>query len=170
MNKNETALKFLVLKILRERLAAAKVIADGEITGTWKVKDRNAGTLPDGTEIGSVTLAKGKTTAKLTDDKKYLEWVLENHPDEIEQVKITRVKPGFTERLLNFARQTGDCVNPATGQPVPGIAVEHGTPYALPNLVDAADELVTKAWQDGSLTELMASLVQPAIEAGGEGQ
>lgn len=166
MTKHQTALKFAVLQILRKRLATAKDVADVEINETWKVKDRNAAVLPDGTEIGSVTLAKGKTTAKLTDDQKYFEWVLENHPDEIEQVKVTRVKPGFTERLLNFARQTGDCVNPATGQPVPGIVVEQGNPYALPILVADADELITQAWQDGSLMELVASLVQPAIEAG----
>ncbi|MCW2918541.1 MAG: hypothetical protein JWN52_6609 [Actinomycetia bacterium] len=166
MSKHETALKFAVLKILRDRLKAAKEVADGEIVGTWKVKDRNAAVLPDGTEIGSVTLAKGRTTATLSDDEAYFEWVLENHPDEIEQVKVTRVKPGFTERLLNFARQTGDCVNPATGQPVPGISVGQGEPYALPNLAKDADDLITRAWQDGSLAALVATLVQPAVEGG----
>jgi len=162
----DTALRFAVLKVLRERLAAAKKVADAEIVETWSVKDRSAAVLPDGTSLGSITLAKGRTSARLVDDEKYLEWVLENHPEEIEQVQITRVNPGFTERLLNFARQTGDCINPATGEPVPGISVEEGEPYAVSRLVADADELVTKAWQDGSLTELMSSLVQPAIEGG----
>lgn len=166
MTAHETALQILVLKILRDRLAGAKNAADEEIHGTWKVGDRNSGVLSDKTKIGSVTLAKGPTRSKVTDDDAFLAWVLENHPDEIEQVQITRVNPGFRERLLSFARQTGDCVNPATGQPVPGIAVEQGEPYATPKLVPDADKLLARAWQDGSLKELIGSLVQPALEAG----
>jgi hypothetical protein len=166
MTAHETALKILVLRVLRERLNEAKAAAAEEIVGAWKPGDRNTGSLAGGPEIGTVTLAKGKATSKVTDDRAFLEWVLENHPEEIEQVQITRVDPGFQERLLNFARQTGDCVNPATGQPVPGIAVEQGEPYATTKLVDDADKLVARAWQDGSLSELIGSLVQPAIEAG----
>lgn len=166
MTAHETALKILLLKVIRDRLGKAKEAADKELLAAWKPGDRNTGSTTGGAEIGTVTLAHGATKSKVTDEKAFFEWVLENHPEEIEQVLVTRVDPGFTARLLSFVRQTGKCVNPATGEPVPGIAVEHGDPYPTTRLTDNADDLVAKSWQDGSLQELIRSLVQPELEAG----
>lgn len=166
MTAHDTALTFALLKVLSNRIGAAKKQADAQIRDGWKVKDRNAAVLPDGTEIGSVTLAKGKNTAHLVDEDAFLAWVLEAHPEEIEQVKITRVNPGFQERILSYARQAGEPVDPATGESVPGVAVKEGDPYPTTRLNADAAELVAKAWQDGSLAELVAALVQPAIEGG----
>lgn len=166
MSKDETALTFALLKVLSARIGAAKKAADQDITGGWEVKDRNAAVLPDGTKIGSVTLAKGKTTVDITDADAFMEWVLETHPDAIEQVQITRVNQDFTDRMVMFARATGSTVDPATGEAVPGLRVREGTPYAMTTLEPDAAELVAKAWQNGELTELIAALVQPTISAG----
>lgn len=168
MTAHETALRFALLKVLTGQLGTSKKVADSEIRTTWRVKDRNAALLPDGTEIGAVTLASGKKSAKVNDDDAYLAWVLETHPEEVEQITttVTRVKPDYTERTLSYARQTGHALDPATGEIVPGVKVEEGDPYTMTRLAPDADQLVAKAWRDGSLMELVATLVQPAIEGG----
>lgn len=166
MTAHDTALRVALLKVLTEQLAAAKRTVGEEVAGSWRVKDRSTAVLPDGTEIGTVTLAEGRTAAKVSDDDAYLAWVLENHPEEIEQIAITRVNPDFTARTLSFARQHGEPVDPATGETVAGVVVQQGDPYPMAKLSPEAADLVAKAWQDGSLSELVASLVQPAIEAG----
>ena len=166
MTKDQTALTFALLKVLSTRVGAAKQAADADITSGWKVKDRNAAVLPDGTKVGSVTLAKGKTSAEITDADAFMEWVLETHPEAIEQVKITRVSPDFTARMIAFARATGRIDDPATGEAVPGLQVREGDPYAMTTLEDDAVELVAKAWQSGQLGKLIGSLMQPAVDAG----
>jgi hypothetical protein len=95
-----------------------------------------------------------------------MEWVLENHPDAIQQVQVTQVDPDFTARMVAFARATGSTADPATGEEVPGLRVRDGDPYPMTKLEDNAAELVAEAWQSGELSELIASLVRPAVEAG----
>lgn len=166
MSKDDTALTFALLKVLSTRIGEAKKNADAEIRDGWKVKDRNAAVLPDGTKIGSVTLAKGKLTADIVNQDAFLEWVLATHPDAVEQVTVTRVNPDFAARMVAFARATGSTADPATGEEVPGLRVQEGDPYAMTILEEDAVEQVAKAWQDGELGELIGALVRPAIEQG----
>ena len=166
MSKDHTALTLALLKVLSSRLGAAKKTADTEITGGWEVADRNAAVLPGGVKIGSVTLAKGKRNVDITDQDAFMEWVLETHPDAIQQVQVTQVDPDFTNRMISFARATGSTADPATGEEVPGLRVRDGDPYPVTRLEDDAFEQVAAAWQNGELGELIAALVQPAVEPG----
>ncbi|HWB34959.1 MAG TPA: hypothetical protein VHA75_02940 [Rugosimonospora sp.] len=166
MSKDETALTVALLKVLSTRIGAAKKAADKDITGGWEVSDRNAAVLPNKAKIGTVTLAKGKRSVDITDQNAFMEWVLENHPDAIQQVQVTQVDPDFTARMVAFARATGSTADPATGEEVPGLRVRDGDPYPMTKLEDNAAELVAEAWQSGELSELIASLVRPAVEAG----
>jgi hypothetical protein len=163
---HDTALKFALLKVLTTQLADAKKAADCEIRDTWKLKDRNAAVLPDGTEIGSVTLAKGRASARVADEDAYMAWVLENHPERIEQIQVTRVEPGYTERILAHARTAGVAVDVETGAVVEGVTVAEGDAYPTTKLTVEATALVASAWRDGSLSDLIAALVQPAVEQG----
>lgn len=166
MSKDETALTVALLKVLSGRIGTAKKTADTDITGGWEVSDRNAAVLPNGTKIGTVTLAKGKRNVDITDQDAFMEWVLETHPDAIQQVQVTQVDPDFTNRMISFARATGSTTDPATGEEVPGLRVRDGDPYPMTKLEDDAAELVAEAWQSGELAELIAALVQPTVEAG----
>ena len=166
MSKDETALTLALLKVLSGRVGTAKKTADQDITGGWEVSDRNAAVLPNGTKIGTVTLAKGKRSVDITDQDAFMEWVLEAHPDAIQQIQVTQVDPDFTARMVAFARATGSTADPATGEEVPGLRVRDGDPYPMTKLEDDAADLVAEAWQNGELTELIAALVRPAVEAG----
>ena len=167
IERHDLAARFAVLKEIASKLSAAKKAADCEIRDTWTPGDRLTAKLPDGTPVGSVTLAKGKTTAKLTDAAAYEEWVTRTHPGEIETVTITRVRPEFTERVLSAARQLGEPVDAATGEMVPGVSVEQGDPYPTTRLNAGAAEAIAKAWQDGQLAELVGGLLRPALPEGG---
>lgn len=166
LSRDQTALTLTLLKVLSTRLGAAKKIADKEITDGWAVSDRNAAVLPGGVKIGSVTLAKGKRNVDITDEDAFMEWVLETHPDSIQQVQVTQVDPDFTARMIAFARATGSTTDPATGEEVPGLRVRDGDPYPVTRLEDDAADEIAEAWRNGVLGELIASLVQPAVEAG----
>jgi hypothetical protein len=167
-DRHDLASRFGLLKVLVSKLGEAKTAADAEIRDTWRVKDRAAAVLPGDYAIGSVTLAKGRATSKLTDEAAYEAWVRKTHPDEIETVTIERVNTDFTQRLMSAARQLGIAVDAATGEEVPGIEVVEGDPYPTVRLAPDAAEIVAQAWQDGTLTEVVASLLRGQIEAGGE--
>lgn len=168
MSNHDLAARFAVLKEIASRVATAKTAADCEIRDTWTPGDRLTAKLPDGTAVGSVTLAKGKTSAKLTDQAAYEEWVLATHPEQIETVTITRVDPAYTERLMSAARQLGEPIDGETGTLVPGITVETGDPYPTTRLSTGAAEAIAAAWTAGELVGLVGEVLRPALPEGGE--
>jgi hypothetical protein len=164
MIPQDLALRFALLKVLVTELAAAKKIADCEIRDAWRPSDRLTATTPGGDDIGTVTLAKGKTTANVTDLDAYEAWAGEAHPEWVETVTITRVNLDATTRLLAAARKLGVAVDAETGEVVPGITVYEGDPYPMVKLAEGAREAVAKAWRSGELAELVSGLL--AIKGG----
>lgn len=164
MSDREDAVRLALLKVLGEMLGETKGVADCAVRDEWHPGDRLTAALPDGTCVGTVTLANGKKTAKIDNAIDFTEWARKAHPDQIETVKFDRVKPDFAERLLSAARQRGVAVDAETGEVVPGIEVSQGDPYPMVKLTDDAREAVAKAWQVGELAELVSGLL--AIEGG----
>jgi hypothetical protein len=164
MTPQEQALRMAVLKVLVAELSAAKKSADFEIRRCWRPSDRLTATISGGDDIGTVTLAKGRTTASVADTAAYEAWVRATHPEQIETVPATtRVNPEFTARLTSAAKQLGVAVD-ETGEVVPGIEVSAGDPYPMVKLAEDARDEVAKAWQAGELTELVSGLL--AIDGG----
>lgn len=165
--RHDLAFRFAVLKVLVGVLSDAKKAADCEIRDTWRPGDRNSATIPGpdrGVLVGAVTLAKGRTVSKFSDADAFEAWVKHVHPEEIETVTITRVRPAFVERLMSAARQLGHAVDADTGEEVPGITVEQGEPYPTVRLAPAAREEIARAWKAGELADLVGGLL--AIEPG----
>lgn len=92
-------------------------------TGTRQI----AVTLPDGTEIGKVSLSAGSSEAKVTDPDAFKAWVLEHHAGEIERQFLTSVRPAFEKKLLAELTAVGgtEWPDPETGviHDVPGVAI-----------------------------------------------
>jgi hypothetical protein len=165
MTPQDLALRFALLKVLVTELADAKKAADCEIRDTWRPADRLTATLPNRTDVGTVTLAKGRTTAAVTDPAAYEAWVRENHPEWIETVPATeRINPDATARLTSAAKKNGVAVDAETGEVVPGIEVVAGDAYPMVKLNEDARDAVAAAWRDGSLNGLVSGLL--AIEGG----
>lgn len=162
--RHDLALRFAVLKTLAGELTTAKRQADSEIREAWHPGDRNSATLPDKTLLGAVTLAKGKTGSKLVDEPAFRAWVERTHPEEMETVTITRVKPAYSELIMSAARQLGQAIDATTGEEVPGITVEQGDPYPTMRLAPGARDVIAKAWQAGQLADVVDGLLE--IEGG----
>ncbi len=168
--REETALHLGLIKFLAEKLSAAKTSAAEALTSTWRPGDRNAGALPSGAVIASVTYAKGRISARVSDRESFEAWVKENHPTEIETVTTTRVNPAYEALLTSAAKQAGVAIDATTGEEVPGITVGQGEPYAIVKLADDAEDLIAQAWQDGELADLVGGILRPQIEAAPAGE
>lgn len=165
MIANDLALAEVVLKVMTEQLQLAKKRADAELRTTALPGDRTSAVLPDGTIAGTLTQAKGRTSARVSDRDKLVAWVAMYHPGEVEQVTTTSVRPAFEKALLDMCKRHGHPVN-ADGVEVAGVEVGTGDPYSITKVADGAEDAIADAYQAGLLAEALERFVRPAIEAG----
>ncbi|MET9339216.1 hypothetical protein [Nonomuraea sp. NPDC003804] len=163
MISNDVALAEVVLKVMTERLKQAKANADAEVRATALPGDRTSAALPDGTVAGTLSQAKGRTTARVTDREKFTAWVAMTYPGEVEQV--TAVRPAYEKAVLDMCKRQGHPVD-ANGVEVPGVEVGQGDPYTITKVADGAEEAIAAAYQSGQLVEVMERFTRPAIKAG----
>lgn len=163
MISNEVALAEVVLKVMTERLKQAKASADAEVSATALPGDRTSAVLPDGTVAGTLSQAKGRTTARVADRDKFLTWVTQTYPGEVEQV--TAVRPAFEKSVLDMCKRSGHPVD-VNGYEVPGVEVGAGEPYTVTKVADGAEDAIAAAYQSGQLVEVMDRFTRPAIAAG----
>lgn len=125
----------------------------------------------DGEEIAtwSVTGTAAKDEITVTDEQAFEDWVLRNHPTEVETV--VQVRPAFKDQLLkDLEHADGVFFSKATGEPVeiPGVEFKH-TPAGEPTGVKITWKPGTKAKPSGK--ERAAAIIRqqgvadlPAIE------
>ncbi len=77
-----------------------------------------------GEDAGTLSRTPGRTSARVTDEAAFEQWVAERYPDQM----VMSVRPGFRERLLFAAAQSGDPVD-AQGELIPGVEVVTAEPY-----------------------------------------
>lgn len=101
-----------------------------------------------GANLGAVTLAAGRTTARVSDESAFVRWVADRYPTEVEQI----VRDAFRRRLLSEAGKAGDPVDTETGEVIPGVAIEQGEPYVTVRPTDVArDRMRTMLANSGLL-------------------
>ena len=78
------------------------------------------------TPFGPVTLVenRGGTSVVIADEKAFLAWAQENHPEAVETV--TRIRPGDRDAILadRFAAVAGEVVDTKTGEVLPFARVQ----------------------------------------------
>lgn len=84
--------------------------------------ERKAAVLPDGTKIGAVSIRKGSTSARITDEAAALRWAIDKHPEQIMQA----IRPAFVTLLLDAAKKAGVGLDPSTGEVLDFIEVSTG--------------------------------------------
>lgn len=114
-----------------------------EETGTESV----TATLPDGTAVATFKLAGGKPVARVTDERKFFEWVEVNHPSEI----VPQVRAMYRECVIKACERAGAPVDPQTGEEIPGVEVETATKYLTTKFLSGGREAVAQAWNAGRL-------------------
>lgn len=111
------------------------------------------------TALGPVSVATPKAKPVITDERKFLAWVSDNYPDEIEQ----KVRESFTKALLAKVRMVGADVLTPEGEVLEFASVdEGGDEYVSARLTAEVKEQA--ATQVAEALERMIGIVQ--IEAG----
>ncbi|MGH3518822.1 MAG: hypothetical protein ACRDQ7_15670 [Haloechinothrix sp.] len=117
------ALNALAGSVLDEQTSARAVAFHRlAVSGAERVRVKD----DDGEELGSVSLTKGRVSARVADQDAYMQWVAKRYPEQVETVQV--VRSAFTERVLNTAKATGVPVDTETGEVIPGVEVSDGSP------------------------------------------
>lgn len=156
---HELALHLALLRVVADLVKDSRTAAATAAQATLDTGERLSARLPGGERIASVTMANGKTEAKVTDEDAFTAWVADTYPTEVEQ--ITVVRESFRRRLLDHAKQAGAPVT-STGEAIPGVQIVQGDPYPSVRLADDARAIVGRAWRAGELAAFTGGLL--AIE------
>lgn len=140
----------LIGDVVKEETDAAKTVA---LEGMQAIgADRMRVTDEAGNELGTVTLAAGRVSARVTDEAAFLAWVQRNYPDETQTV----VREAFRKRLLDGAVAKSDHGDPTAvgpgGEVLPGVEVVHGQRHvAVRPTPEARDRMRTMLANSGLL-------------------
>lgn len=151
----------LVLKELANRVAAADRQLRAQAGAGWEPGDRMTVKVGD-QKIGTVSLANGRVTARVTDAPALLAWVKATYASEVHTVE--EIRPAFLAKLLGDAKDAGQPVDARTGEAVPGVEVGVGDPYVTTASEKHAAEVIAAAWASGEL--VLPASVLPAVEGG----
>lgn len=161
-------------KFFEDRLKEARRILNAEVMDALDAGDRKGAVLDDGTDVGTVSVTKGRTSLQITDSAAFMEWVRENSPHNLFTPEpVEQVRPAFTKALIAGAKVIdGLIVDTETGEVVPGLAQKTGDPYVSVKISDDQLDAIYAALADGRLAELLADVMQTteraALKAGAE--
>jgi hypothetical protein len=160
----QAAVRVAALKALYDKVREAYNQARTDALGALTPGDRLHAALPDGADIGTVSVVDGKTTAKVTNPAALLEWVRVNAPDEVESVP--RVRESYVGALLSRCENVdGAAMHAKTGELLPGVRFETGDPYT--RVTQTHDQLAAfvQAWAGGDLPPLPILLESVGTQA-----
>lgn len=148
----QLAREHAALKVVADVVKAQQDVTKDQLStamGDLGVKSVTA-KLPDGTELGSVSLAKGRVAARVKDPVAFANWVAEQYPSEVE----IRIRPAFEKSLLDDAKKVGSPVDRHTGEVIPGVEIGQGEPYLTTRLSEDAHGAVLAAIRAGDIQAL----------------
>lgn len=189
-NRDSTALRLGVLKVIAEHIGQARTEAINDVRSTWSIGDRLTARTPYGHPVASVLFKSGATGATVSDRAAFTAWAIKTYPTEIETVTEisktffsdaerhaaflswaaenypehvetkARVRPAFEGALIKNAKKIGQPLS-LVGEVVPGLTVSKGDPIPEVTLDADATAAVAEAWQDGYLYDVIGSALQP---------
>jgi hypothetical protein len=167
-NPREVAVRVAALKALYDKVRAAYNAARADAVAALSPGDRLHAALPDGADIGTVSVVDGKTTAKVTNQSALIEWVKANAPDEVVIVHVPQVRESYLGALLARCENVdGAAMHAKTGELLPGVRFETGEPYARVTQTHDQQAAFVQAWRAGAAgTRGLMSLSLPEPEEG----
>jgi hypothetical protein len=118
----DSAARAVVYQIIEQAAKARKDEARGELSAL-EPGDTLAAKW-DGQLLGKATMTSGRSQIVVTDEKKLLEWLQYNQPDEI----VMSINPAYLRLLESRAKEVGGVID-SQGEPIPGLELVHGDPY-----------------------------------------
>jgi hypothetical protein len=169
-NPREVAVRVAALKALYDKVREAYNQARADALAALSPGDRLHAALPDGADIGTVSVVDGRTSAKVVNPAALLEWVQTNAPDEVESVP--RVRESYVGALLARCENVdGAAMHAKTGELLPGVVFETGDPYTRVTQTEEQLKTFTAALWAGELADVLPASVGPpprAIQAWNE--
>lgn len=113
--------------------------------------------LPNGEKVATASLSISESKPFVNNEREFLEWVSQNHPEEI----IRTVRPSFQKALFEKAEElySKEAVNPRTGERIAGVMFSEGGKEKLTvRFKKTGRELVANAFNRGELEAVIRSL------------
>lgn len=162
MSLRDLSFRAAVLDELHSRVGEAKATARGALALAMHVDAvKSVAVLAGESPIGTVSVVKGRTTARVHDPAALLEWAATHHPDQV----VTRraLRPEFEARVLQQSKAAGQpCMDGVLD--VPGVTVSMGEPYLRLVADDSAPEVIDRLWAEGAI-DLRDLIALPGGEA-----
>lgn len=172
MSLKDTASRVAILTALYDAIGAELKDSKAELNAELREAKEQTGaqkisvSIPDGTDVGTVSLVQPKAAAMVVDEKAFLKWVQATRPDEVARRFVTEVRPAWQALILKEITAAGvaQWCDPDTGElhDVPGVAMQGRAAYTRMTLPDAGRAAIAAAWRDGQL----GATVLPQLTAG----
>jgi hypothetical protein len=157
MDSRQAAGVLAQCKWLRDQIKiqedAAKAVLQRELRGG----ERAVAELPDGTELGSVTMAQGAKSMQIDNEAGFIAWVASKYPSEIERA----VRPAFVKQCAEKVKELGHLPD-ANGVPCPHVSLAVADPKVSTNLPKDADYRMQQLIESRTLPTMFE---YPAIAA-----
>lgn len=98
-----------------------------------------------------------------------LAWCKKHLPDEVEEIKVERVRPESERALVEMVKQHGGWVN-EDGELVPVDGIETGDPSPRVELNEDAEAVLAAAWRAGAIDLPGMLALSAAPEADGDAE
>jgi hypothetical protein len=159
MSTHDLARRVAILHALSAKVDDALTEARRQLAEGMETGDRV--TIKTGDDVlGSATLAKGATSARISDGEKLLAWVAERYPEQI--ITERRIRSAVTARIIAQSKAAGQPVYDGELD-VPGITVSVGEPKLQLRAEDDAAVVIERLWQAGEI-DLRVLLALPGGE------
>lgn len=109
--------------------------------------ERKAAKLGD-TVVAYTNKVKGRKSVRVHDDMMLMAYVVENYPDEVEQVE--QIRPAFKAKVLDDVQKSGQLVDPS-GVVWDCVEVVEGEPYLTTKLTDDAPIVIAGLLAQGRI-------------------
>lgn len=142
------ALQAAIIKVLADKVTAANELSKAAVLTELDPGDRLNAT-HDGRSVATVSVAKGRTTAKVTDEDRFARWVNDHYPSEVEHKPV--VRGSFVNAVLEQSKKAGEPCGPGGELDVPGIEVGAGDPYVTIRPAADAEQIVGDMFRAGRI-------------------
>lgn len=171
MSLKDAATRAAVLTALADAIDAELKTAKADLQAELKAAKETTGTqqvgvsLPDGQDVGKVSLVQPKAAAAVVDEKAFREWARTVRPGEVVSKVVTEVRPAWSKLVLSEITAAGvpRWCDTETGElhDVPGVQIQGRAAYTRMTLPDDGRKVIAEAWRTGQL----GSLVLPQLTA-----
>lgn len=128
MTSRDDAARLLVLRVVKDWVAAEEKSLRTSVTADLVVGERVPGVLDPGDPdslLGFVQKVKGRETVAVTDREAFMEWVAEHAPGELVKIPAREdVRTSFVAAVVSAVKADGGWTDPSTGELIPVDGVE----------------------------------------------